>query len=330
LLTGLHQQVRRTIHRHGLLAEGSRVLVAVSGGSDSVALTRLLRDLAEHGSFTVVGLAHMNHGLRTTSDRDEAFCRDLARHLGLPIQVAQGRVLEYAAEHRLSTEEAARTIRYSFLEDRATAVGADRIAVGHTRDDQAETVLMKLVRGAGPVGLSGIYPRRGRVIRPLLEVSRSALRAWLERQGASWMEDETNEDISNPRNRLRLRVLPELAEVLGGDPRRAIAQVAALVREDSEWLESQVDTHVERLVRRGGAGIQADLAGVQALPTPLQRRLLRRALCELAGQAEVGFEHVEAVRALLRGKGGAVDVPGGRVELSAGMLVLIERKASSK
>jgi len=330
LLTGLHQQVRRTIHRHGLLAPGTRVLVGVSGGSDSVALTLLLRDLSEHGAFELVGLAHLNHGLRPTSARDEAFCREFAGRLGVPIQVVQAQVGEYAAEHRLSTEEAARTIRYSFLSEAAAAVGADRIAVGHTRDDQAETVLMKLVRGAGPIGLAGIYPRRGNVVRPLLEVSRSSLRAWLETVGASWMEDETNADVANPRNRMRLKVLPELAETLGGDPRPSIARAATLVREDSEWLESQADAHFEQLVKRDEGGLLADLKGVRALPTPLQRRVLRRALSELAAQAEVGFEHVEAVRALVRGDGGRIDVPGGRVELSAGMLVLIERKATPK
>lgn len=330
MLSGLHQQVRRTLVRHALLADGSRVLIGLSGGSDSVALTLLLRDLSEHGGFEVAGLAHLNHGLRPTSDRDEAFCRELAGRLGLPLTVSRAPVADYAREHRLSTEAAARTIRYSFLNAAAAEQRADRVAVGHTQDDQAETVLMKLVRGAGPVGLGGIYPKKGVIIRPLLEVSRSALRAWLETRHQGWVEDETNEDLANPRNRMRLRVLPELALALGGDPRAPIARAAMLIREDSEWLDLQADISFSRLVSAGEAGLRVDAAGVNALPPPLASRVLRRALCLVAGTAEVGLEHVESVKALLRTRGAGVDVPGGRVELSAGILVLIERKASPK
>ena len=126
------------------------MLVGLSGGSDSVALTRALLDLAALGDFTVVGLAHLNHRLRPTAARDEQFCRDLAARLGLAIAVEEADVAAYAASEGLSIEDAARRLRYAFLDRAAAAAWAARIAVGHTMDDQAETFLLKLMRGAGP------------------------------------------------------------------------------------------------------------------------------------------------------------------------------------
>ena len=182
-VTSLLQQVRRTIRRHALCPPGSRVLVGLSGGSDSVALTLLLRELAEHGGFSVVALAHINHQLRPDAGRDEQFCRDFAARLDLPIHVEAVDVRSYAASQRLSIEDAARRLRYESLRRCAIEIRADRVAVGHTRDDQAETFLLKLIRGAGLTGLGGIYPQRGDVIRPLLEASRADLREYLKGRG---------------------------------------------------------------------------------------------------------------------------------------------------
>lgn len=330
MMTALHQQVRRTLRRHELLPGGSRVLIGLSGGSDSVALTCLLLDLSRHGSFEVAGCAHLNHELRETAGRDEQFCRDFAARAGLSIQIERGGVKSCAVAHALSIEEAARRIRYAFLNRAAIEAGADRIAVGHTRDDQAETFLMKLVRGAGPSGLGGIYPRRGAVIRPLLEVSRVDLRAWLRARSQPWVEDETNLDLENPRNRIRLKVLPELTRVLGGDPAPPIARAAALLREDGEWLDEVAGREFDRLVERQDGGLALPAAALEGLAGPVLGRVLRLALAEVAGAREVGHEHVEAVRAVLARDAGAVDVPGGRVELSRDLLVLLERGMASK
>ena len=327
MLTALHQQVRRTIRRHDLLPNGSRVLVGLSGGSDSVALTRLLVDLAEHGGFTVVGCAHLNHELRPLAARDERFCEQFAARMALPIQFAHGGVQSYAETHRVSIEEAARKIRYAFLIRAAESLGADRIAVGHTRDDQAETVLMKLMRGAGPAGLAGIYPRRGAVIRPLLDVSRDELRDWLTSQSQDWVDDETNGDLENPRNRVRLRVLPELALALGGDPKPAIARTAALSRADGEWLEETARQEFESLVQPLSGGVAFEAAALARLPGPIETRVLREALRQIAGDREVTSDHVESAIGVRRGQAGGADIPGGRVELSRGLLVLLERKA---
>jgi tRNA(Ile)-lysidine synthase len=328
--SNLHQRVRKTIERHALCPPGSRLLVAVSGGSDSIALLFLLRDLAENGRFAVAGLAHLNHALRTTADRDELFCRELADRLQLPIFVKKEDVKGYARGRNLSVEDAARKIRYDFLEQTAGSFGADQIAVGHTQDDQAETVLLQLLRGAGLTGLSGIRPRRGRVIRPLLDVARSDLRKYLMERGQPWIDDESNEDLGNPRNRIRHRVLPELDCAAGASARPALARAAAVAREDADWLDEVAERRYRALAEpvTGGVAIEATALGVE--PAAVRRRVLLKALREAAGGREIGFEHVEAAGAALMGSAGGSDFPGGRVELRRGKLVLIQQKPAPK
>jgi tRNA(Ile)-lysidine synthase len=306
------------------------VLVGLSGGSDSVALLFLLRDLAENGGFTIAGLAHVNHQLRTTAARDEEFCRALAERLNLRIAVKNEDVKGYARGRNLSVEDAARRIRYDFMEQTADALGAERIAVGHTQDDQAETFLLKLIRGAGLTGLGGIHPRRGRVIRPLLDVSRAELRGYLETRGEGWIEDESNEDLENPRNRIRHVVLPELDCAAGAATRPAIARAAGLLREDSEWLDELATRRYVELTPETADGLAIEASALLAEPPPLRRRILLKALRGAAGGREIGLDHVEAAMAALAGTAGGADIPGGRVELTRGKLVLVHQKPASK
>jgi tRNA(Ile)-lysidine synthase len=321
----LIQQVRRTIRRYDLLPAGSRVLVGLSGGSDSVAVTRILLELAEHGDFTVAGLAHLNHGLRSSATRDEAFCREFAQRVGLALLVEHAAVRDFAASESLSIEDAARRLRYAFLERAAAEMEADRIAVGHTQDDQAETVLLKLMRGAGLRGLGGIYPRRGTVIRPLLDVTRDDLRAYLQSRAETWIDDETNQDLANPRNRIRHRVLPELDRALEGSARAAISRAAALIREDGQWLDALGEERFLTLAQSTEAGLEFDVRSLAETPVPVLRRVLLQALRATGRNREIGLEHVEAVAALLNGARGGVDVPGTRVELRGGKLVLLQQ-----
>ena len=329
-MTAIQQKVRQTIKRHSLCPPGSRVLVGISGGSDSVALTFLLLDLAAYNDFSVVSLAHLNHQLRASADRDEAFCRELAVRVGLPIVVEQIDVNFYATAHRLSLEDAARRVRYDFLGRAAAETAATRVAVGHTEDDQAETFLLKLMRGAGLTGLGGIYPRRGLVIRPLLDVTRQDLRMYLAARAEKWMEDETNEDVENPRNRVRHVILPELDRTAGGATRPAIARAAALVREDGQWLDELGRRRFEALVTVTADGLELDVTNLTAEPVPLARRVILEAMRRVADGREIGLDHVEAVFAILGGNRGGIDVPGSRVELRRGKLVLIRQKGASK
>jgi tRNA(Ile)-lysidine synthase len=322
-LSVLHQQIRRTIRRHGLWPSGARLLIGLSGGSDSVALVLLLRELAEQDGFTVVSLAHLNHRLRCTATRDEQFCRELAARIELPIAVESVDVASYAQTQRLSVEDAARRLRYDFLHRVAESASADRIAVGHTRDDQAETFLLKLIRGAGMTGLGGIYPRRGKVVRPLLDVTRSDLRRYLESRGQTWMDDETNEDLGNPRNRIRHRVLPELDLAAASSSSAAIARAAAIVREDGQWLDELADRRFDDLAIREATAVEIDVSGLMAEPPPVRRRVVLTALRLAAPNREIGFDHVEMALEVAAGESSGSDLPSARVELRRGKLVLL-------
>lgn len=293
-----------------------------------MALALLLKGLAEHGGFAVAGLAHFNHRLRPTAERDEAFCRALAARVGLPIVVDSADVLSYAASQRYSVEDAARRLRYDFLERTATAIGVDRIAVGHTEDDQAETYLFKLVRGAGPAGLGGIYPQKGRLIRPLLDVSRADLRVFLTALGESWMEDETNADVTNLRNRLRHVVLPELERAYPGAG-AAVARAAGLARDDGQWMDALAATRFAELAVREDQALHIDAQRLAAEPAPIQRRVILLAARTVADGREIGLDHVESVLDVMAGASGGVDIPGGRVELRQRFLVLIGQGARS-
>jgi tRNA(Ile)-lysidine synthase len=300
------------------------VLVALSGGSDSVALTLLLRELAPAMGFEIAGIAHVNHQLRDAADADEEFCRALATRLGLPILVRRAAVKELAGSQGLSIEDAARRLRYDCLEQAAAEIGATRIAVGHTIDDQAETFLLKLVRGAGATGLGAIYPSRQQVIRPLLEVSRAELREYLSSRGETWVDDESNADVSNPRNRVRHEVLPHLERLMGLPVRRAMARAAVLIGDDALWLDSLAADRLGALSEITANGLEFDADSLRAEPAPILRRILLQALRNRAKGKEVGLEHVQTTVDVLTGLCQAGEVPGSRVELRGKKLVLIQ------
>ena len=325
-MNALLQQVRRTIRRHDLCPEGTRLVIGISGGSDSVALTFVLRELAPASGFAIAALAHFNHRLRPTADRDERFCRALASKLALPIVVGDVDIRAYATAERLGIEEAARRARYAFLHRAAADHDAGRIAVGHTRDDQAETFLLKLIRGAGLTGLGGIYPRRGVLVRPLLDVSRDDLRGFLTARGEDWVDDESNADVTNPRNRIRHRVIPELDAAYGGHTSGAIARAAALAREDGSWLDDLAAGRYLRMATSDADMVTFDAAALAAEPGPVRRRLLLTALRDVAGMREVALEHVEAAADILRGSSSGADLPGARLELRRGKLVLLRKR----
>lgn len=324
-MSAIRDRVRRTILRNRLCSPGSRVLVGLSGGSDSVALTFLLRELAPYLDFEVAGVAHLNHQLRETADRDAAFCRDLAARLGFAILDCRVNVKELSDEEGLSVEDAARRARYEFFDRAAGQVGATRIAVGHTLDDQAETFLLKLLRGSGTTGLGGIYPVKGSVVRPLLEVSRTELRDYLTGLGERWVEDETNADMSNPRNRVRHDVIPHLEAALGLPASRAIARAAGLLGEDARWLDELAANTLATLSVEGAAGLELDADQLRAAPVPLVRRVLLRALRSRAHGKEVASEHVQTALDVLTGLSGGAEIPGSRVELRGKKLVLVQR-----
>src|ERR1700681_577454 len=248
----LIDRVRRTIRQHDLARRETRVVVALSGGSDSVALAQLVHALEQAAELQLAGLAHFNHQLRPGAEADERFCQDLADSLGRPLLVDRGDVRGRARRERRSIEDAARAARHEFLERARLHFEADTIALGHTRDDQAETFLLRLLRGAGARGLAAMHPRRGAIIRPLIGCRRAELRAFLDAGRIAYVQDESNEDVSIPRNRVRAELLPFLERRFNPSVVDVLADEADLAREEWRWMESAADDVLRRASRRGG------------------------------------------------------------------------------
>ena len=197
-------EVARFCREEGLFSAGDRVVCALSGGADSMAMLWCLHSL-QAGLGITVSAAHFNHRLRgAEADRDEAFVRAFCAGRGIALTVGSADVAQYAKDHGQSLEEAARECRYAFLR----ALPCDKLATAHTADDNAETVLLHLLRGSGLRGLCGIPPRRGSIVRPLLSVTREQVTAFLRAENIAWVEDSTNAEEFCTRNRLRRRVLP--------------------------------------------------------------------------------------------------------------------------
>jgi tRNA(Ile)-lysidine synthase len=317
-------RIRDTVQRERLIAPGDRIVIGLSGGPDSVTLSHLLPEVARAEGAAVVALAHLNHQLRPDADEDEAFCRALAARVHLPLDSDRVDVRAEAARARTSLEDAGRTVRYAFLERVARHREATRIAVAHTLNDQAETVLLRLFRGAGPVGLAGIYPQAGLVIRPMLDVRRLEVDAWLAAERLPFREDPTNRDLSIPRNRIRHELLPYLARHVGEGILDVLARLAVIAREDADWMESVATETSRSLVLEGVGRAVVELSALFALPPALRRRVVRMALQRHAGGRFVGFDHVDAVLALGRDPDGVakvIDLPGQRVKRHMGRLV---------
>lgn len=235
------------MQQQGMLpAAGETVLCAVSGGRDSVCLLHYLASLGRRRGFAVAA-AHYNHLMRPTAGRDEAFVAGLCRELSVPLYVERGDVRAIARQEGWGVEEAGRRLRYDFLERTADAIGASRIATAHHLSDQAETVVLNLLRGTGPEGLAGIPPVRGRLIRPLLQTPRQEIEAYLTAHGLGHVEDETNDSMDFTRNRLRQEVWPLLV-MLHPAPERSIARAAAILRRENVFLDRLARSYLETAV----------------------------------------------------------------------------------
>ncbi|MEZ5317722.1 MAG: tRNA lysidine(34) synthetase TilS [Vicinamibacterales bacterium] len=306
---------RELIARHRLLGSGDRVAIGLSGGSDSVALARALIDLARGAPWTIAGVVHVHHGLRgAEADDDETFCRALAGGWGLPIVVEHVDVGAGVAASGRSLEVVARELRYAAFERAVSAMHATRVATGHTQDDQAETVLLRLLRGAGARGLGGIRVRRGPYVRPLLGCRRAELRQYLAELGQPYREDLSNDDRSITRNRLRHEVLPVLERFSPGAV-PALARCAALAADDEVFLQAAAIKAASGIVLSGEAppgSVRLEAPALAALPLAVARRVVRHLADTLAGDIRWSAGHIDQVVDLARdGRGpGQVDLPG--------------------
>ncbi|NIA20804.1 MAG: tRNA lysidine(34) synthetase TilS [Anaerolineaceae bacterium] len=322
------QAVAGTIRRHGLIDDGERVVVATSGGPDSVALASILNELSGPGRgggrkrrFDIV-LAHLNHGLRRTAARDERFVRGLAGNWGLPLFVERARVREMAKQRGVGIEEAAREARYAFLERTAEQAGAQRVALGHHGDDQAETVLMNFLRGGSVRGLAGMPIRRPIsrgssviIIRPLLEVTRSQIMAYARARRLEWTEDETNRSRRMLRNRLRLDLLPLLERDYAHGLSKRLVQMAGRMASVEAFLSARAAAAWDgAVVSATSRGVEFDLDALRNEGAAVVGELILAALEHLgAGRGAITAEHLEAIQqTVLSSRGGQThQLPGG-------------------
>jgi tRNA(Ile)-lysidine synthase len=325
----LVDRVRRTIRRGDLVVPGGRIVAAVSGGADSVALAHVLAELTRRNQLQLVALAHLNHQLRDEAARDESFCGRLAAELGLPLVTERADVRERARAERRSIEDAAHQVRYEFFERARVAHGADRVAVGHTKDDQAETFLLRLTRGAGSRGLGGMYPRAGVVIRPLLDCRRRELRAWLDARNIPYVHDASNDDLTIPRNRVRAELLPLLERRFNPSIVEALARESELARADDLYLETLATEWWQEHARHEPSGWALAAPELQALPMALARRVLHLAMRKASAGRPIGFDHVAHAWGVVAGEADAVDAPGHRVQRVGDCVVLMTRPAGS-
>ena len=330
LASTIERQVRRTIERYDMLRPAERVLVAVSGGPDSVALLTVLHRLTPSMKLDL-HVAHLDHGWRCrASARDAEFVRRMAVRLGLPVTVGHlgPRVWQVREGRQSSREARARDLRHRFLVETAREIGAHKVALGHTRNDQAESFLLRLLRGSGARGLAGTYPVvDGLIIRPLIDVGRADLIAYLKEKHLTYRVDATNRDLGLTRNRVRRRLLPFLEREFNPNIVETLAHAADLLRDEDSLLGDIAEAKYRQIVSRRGEGVVLQARSLQELPVPVRRRILRLALSEVRGDLRrIALQHVEQSLSLLdhprrRGhvslpNGTAVDVQGDQLRIA--------------
>ena len=291
----IQDKVKKTIQKFKMLQGGDTVLIGVSGGCDSMVLFHLLHELGKSLKLKFA-IAHINHGLRgKNSDRDETFVRKLAQKFKVPIFVSKAAVKEKKKEENISLEEAARFARYDFFEKVAEQYGAQKVALAHTLDDQAETVLMRIIQGTGLQGLQAIRPKRklngAYLIRPLIEVSRDEVRQFAKQKNICFREDESNQSLRFVRNRIRLKLIPFIQRMFNPQVKKALARLPYLLDVDLSYLEQTAEIFFDDLAEHKRKGeIFLPKKSFLELGPSIQYRLMNRALKSISG-AELYFDH---------------------------------------
>jgi tRNA(Ile)-lysidine synthase len=309
----LSEKVAGTIEKHGLLSEGDSVIAGFSGGPDSACLVTVLAELKERYSLSIHAV-YINHNLRPDEVGAEiAFCRCLSEELGIGFSVMSIDVLSYCSEMRMNRQEAARHLRYDALQEAAREMNAGKIALAHTADDQAETFFMRIARGAGPSGLSGIPIMRGNIIRPLLEVERSEIEAFLRAKCITPAIDSSNLKTDYFRNMIRLKLMPILKQ---SNPAmvRTICSTMEILNEEERYFDIQVTKTLMKLIsRKSEKRIELFLSPMESMDRVILRRVLRRAIGETNSLRSIGFRHIEDISELIRhGRSGdRLMLPGG-------------------
>lgn len=294
--------VRETIHTYQMFRTGDSVLVAVSGGPDSVTLLHVLCTLAPEYKLRL-GIAHLNHCLRNEeADRDAEFVTALARQLNLPCYSEKRNVIAYQRTYRLSLEEAARKIRYLFYHEIARQHGFNKIALGHTGDDNAELVLMSLLRGSGPLGLSGIPPvRNSNIVRPIIRLKRSDVYAYTTEKNLAYVLDTSNIDPKFLRNKLRHQLIPELKASYNPRIIETLNRIGSIMRAENRYVENILQPVFEKSVSGKDIGcIRLSVPVIESLAKAVKRRIVRKAILAVKQDLRrITLAHVDAALKLL-------------------------------
>ena len=323
--SGFERLVAVGLRRAGMSGTGVTIVVACSGGPDSTALLRSLHRLQSSHNLSL-HVAHLNHDFRgAEADHDAAFVQLIADRLGLPCSIDKVDPIAYQRSHSVSSfEQAAREMRYSFLYSVAAAMGASAVALGHTSDDQAETVLLHILRGAGMQGLRGMaevshwpWPTDGNgplLFRPLLDAGKAETAAYCRELGQTYREDSGNYLWRFTRNRVRLDLMPRLARDYNPRVRDALLRLARIARDEADFLEIELDSRWDGIATMEETGVLLDAGELAVLHSALQRRALRRAYSLAAGDSRaLGESHLDAMLSLVQDRRGgrSLDLPRG-------------------
>ncbi len=329
-------KVVETIRRYQLIENGETVVTGVSGGPDSVCLLHVLHLLSGRLGIKVLAI-HINHGLRgRESDGDEAFTREICSNLGINLRCLAFDINEVSRKEGISLEEAGRETRYREFQRFADETGAARIAVAHNKNDQAETVLMNLLRGTGLQGLTGMDYIRGRIIRPLLDVSRREIEKYCEENSLGYRIDSSNLKGDFTRNRIRLDLIPGINKSFGTDLTESVHRMALLLKSDNSYMELEAQKAFSRCLDTDSNGCVAlKLKELKLLHPALTARVIRIAVGRIKGNLKgIESKHVEDITALLKKSrtGSAIQLPFGiRAGISYGVLkVFMERPSTDK
>ncbi|HAS28475.1 MAG TPA: tRNA lysidine(34) synthetase TilS [Dehalococcoidia bacterium] len=318
----IEQRVSGFILENRLLSRGDCVLIAVSGGADSVCLLYIMLQLKEKLDISL-HVAHLDHQLRgEESESDAVYVSQLARTFDIPVTLSRADVNSYRKQHRLSLEEAAREVRYNFLAQTAAAVGAKTIAIGHTLDDQVETIMLHIIRGSGIAGLVGLKAKSKRllnghqvnIIRPLLEIRRAETLQYCLENNLAARDDSTNLLLAPLRNRIRHRLLPELQKYNSGFV-ESLLRTSAIAADEISFLDAELEKVWESVVKEQNDSVILDKDKFDALPSALQRHLLRAAIKNLLGTLkDIEERHIEEIMGVLAKQAGKyINLPYGLI-----------------